>query len=199
MHLIFQQKDSEIHPRGVCCDPVFELDHSGAWLEISVWYGQPFGRVCTLTRYKMLPPQSTCTLCACDCLQTTLRWDFSRKLQWKGCLLYVICLHTACGLTDLMRQWKNSRLITWPGARCICALAFVIMLSATSALAVTIVLSAAGALAVAGALYPLDFCAFISACVQDVLVGHHCGLWTLQGLIGVPRFANTFCPTGGQG
>ncbi len=44
---ILQRKDSEIHTRGVCCDPVFELDHSVAWLDIPVWYMNPFSSVCT--------------------------------------------------------------------------------------------------------------------------------------------------------
>ncbi len=71
------------------------------------------------------------------------------------------------------------------------ALAFAAALNTTSALALTIALSAAGVLAVTGTLDPLDACAFISTCVQDVLVGHQCGLWTLQGLISVPHFAHT--------
>ncbi len=95
---------------------------------------------------------------------------------------------------------KFSRLITWPGASAFSGvimlgaagmLAIAIALSATSTLTVTIALSATGALAVSGTLDPLGAFAFIGTCAQDVLVGLQGGLWTLQGLIGVPRFAHT--------
>ncbi len=60
--LSFSEKTVKYTPRGVCCDPVFELDHSVAWLDISVWYSQLFGSVCTLTRCKCcnLSPRVLC-------------------------------------------------------------------------------------------------------------------------------------------
>ena len=84
LHIIFQRKDSAIHPRGVCCDPVFELDHSVAWLDISArcmtafWPRLHFNTVC------MLPPQPTCTLRALDRLQTTLHWSYPESYSGKA-------------------------------------------------------------------------------------------------------------------
>ena len=35
-HLYFSEKRDRIHLRGVGCDPVYRLDHSVAWLDVSV-------------------------------------------------------------------------------------------------------------------------------------------------------------------
>ncbi len=130
--------------------------------------------------------------------------ELSRKLLWKG-HLRLGTLHTYCMWISLLGgiARKFSHLITWPGASAFggaimlgaaVTLVIAIALSATSALVVPIALSTADMFPVAGALDPLGACAFIGTCTQDVLVGHQGGLWTLQGLIGVPCFAHTIRP-----
>ncbi len=114
----------------------------------------------------------------------------------------VNCNNSGLGVTVALpgaTAGKFSRLITWPGASTFSgaitlgaagALAIAITLS-TTALAVTMAQSTTGALAVTGTLDPLGACAFIGTCAQDVLEGYQCCLWTLQGLIGVPRFVHS--------